>query len=542
MTAVDDVADADVIVLNTCCIRENADNKLYGHLGHLKSLKDQRPDLQIAVAGCLAQKDRDTIRERAPHVDVVFGTHNVHRAADLLTEAREHGPITEILEATVADDAQAFPSALPARRDTEHSAWVTIQIGCDNTCAFCIVPAVRGPGDQPAVRRHRRRGRHLGRPGRHRGHAARPERQQLRPGPDEAPAAVRRPAPGGRRGRRHPAGPVHQPAPEGPAAGDHRRHGRGADGVRAPPPPAPVGQRPGPRRHAPRLHGRALPDEAGRRPRRRARPGGDHRHHRRLPRRDRRRLRAHPRGGRRRRVRQRLHVHLLAPAGHRGGRAGRRLRRAGRRGRALRAPAGRHRASGAAKHTGPGRRHRGGRRRGPDPAGPDADQRPHPPEQARPLRRRPTRCDPARWPRSRSPAPAPTTSGATSCASPPRPATAPASRWSRAEPTSPSSGRRRRGSRRWPTSWPGPPGTWRSVRSTRCRSTGGWTSARRSRPPPSRPRCRTTSSTWPIPTTTSRWPSSRRPWPTRSPASRSGGTGRCWSGAPPSTCGRWSTA
>ena len=137
--------DADVIVLNTCCIRENADNKLYGHLGHLKALKDERPDLQIAVAGCLAQKDRETIRERAPHVDVVFGTHNVHRAADLLTQAREQGPIVEILEATVLEDAHAFPSVLPASRESQHSAWVTIQIGCDNSCAFCIVPAVRGP-------------------------------------------------------------------------------------------------------------------------------------------------------------------------------------------------------------------------------------------------------------------------------------------------------------------------------------------------------------------------------------------------------------
>src|SRR5215210_1785957 len=117
--------DADVIVLNTCCIRENADNKLYGHLGHLKSVKAQRPDLQIAVAGCLAQKDRDTIRARAPHVDVVFGTHNVHRAADLLRESAEHGPITEILEATVLEDAQAFPSVLPASRESRHSAWVT---------------------------------------------------------------------------------------------------------------------------------------------------------------------------------------------------------------------------------------------------------------------------------------------------------------------------------------------------------------------------------------------------------------------------------
>jgi tRNA-2-methylthio-N6-dimethylallyladenosine synthase len=145
MVPADDLDDADVIVLNTCCIRENADNKLYGHLGHLKALKDERPDLQIAVAGCLAQKDRETIRERAPHVDVVFGTHNVHRAADLLTQAREQGPIVEILEATVLEDAHAFPSVLPASRASQHSAWVTIQIGCDNSCAFCIVPAVRGP-------------------------------------------------------------------------------------------------------------------------------------------------------------------------------------------------------------------------------------------------------------------------------------------------------------------------------------------------------------------------------------------------------------
>ena len=131
--------DADVIVLNTCCIRENADNKLYGQLGNLKKLKEERPDLQIAVGGCLAQKDRETIRERAPHVDVVFGTHNVGRATEQLTEARTNGPVTEILE-----ESEAFPSALPVKRDANHAAWVTIQIGCDNSCAFCIVPAVRG--------------------------------------------------------------------------------------------------------------------------------------------------------------------------------------------------------------------------------------------------------------------------------------------------------------------------------------------------------------------------------------------------------------
>ncbi len=140
MEATDDVDAADVVVLNTCCIRENADNKLYGHLGHLKSLKERRPDLQIAVGGCLAQKDRDLIVERAGHVDVVFGTHNLAHAPALLAESARTGEaIVEILE-----EHEAYPSALPARREVDHSAWVTIQIGCDNSCAFCIVPAVRG--------------------------------------------------------------------------------------------------------------------------------------------------------------------------------------------------------------------------------------------------------------------------------------------------------------------------------------------------------------------------------------------------------------
>ncbi len=141
----DRAEDADVVVLNTCCIRENADNKLYGTLGHLKSVKDRKPGMQIMVGGCLAQKDRETVTDRAPYVDVVLGTHNVHRAADLLHEARDAGrSIVEILEETVAEDHDAFPSALPVRREVPWSGWVTIQIGCDNSCAFCIVPAVRG--------------------------------------------------------------------------------------------------------------------------------------------------------------------------------------------------------------------------------------------------------------------------------------------------------------------------------------------------------------------------------------------------------------
>ena len=140
----DQADEADVVVLNTCCIRENADNKLYGTLGNLKPLKDANPDLQIVVGGCLAQKDRDLIQERAGHVDVVFGTHNVHRATELMADARTSGPITEIWEEAALDDAEAFPSALPVRRETDYQAWLTIQIGCDNSCAFCIVPSVRG--------------------------------------------------------------------------------------------------------------------------------------------------------------------------------------------------------------------------------------------------------------------------------------------------------------------------------------------------------------------------------------------------------------
>jgi tRNA-2-methylthio-N6-dimethylallyladenosine synthase len=136
--------DADVVVLNTCCIRENADNKLYGNLGHLRPWKDAREGRQIVVSGCLAQKDRDEVRRRAGHVDVVMGTHNVHRAAELLSSAGVSGPVTEIFDAAVIDDHALFPSALPAVRETSYNAWVTIQIGCDNSCAFCIVPAVRG--------------------------------------------------------------------------------------------------------------------------------------------------------------------------------------------------------------------------------------------------------------------------------------------------------------------------------------------------------------------------------------------------------------
>jgi tRNA-2-methylthio-N6-dimethylallyladenosine synthase len=145
MEQAESLDDADVVVLNTCCIRENADNKLYGHLGQLKALRAARPDLLIAVGGCLAQKDRELVRARAPHVDVVFGTHNLARAPELLRRAAVGGPVVEVLDgpgpATAADHAPA----LSAVREVPYAAWVTIQTGCDNSCAFCIVPSVRGP-------------------------------------------------------------------------------------------------------------------------------------------------------------------------------------------------------------------------------------------------------------------------------------------------------------------------------------------------------------------------------------------------------------
>jgi tRNA-2-methylthio-N6-dimethylallyladenosine synthase len=141
-----DESDADVVVLNTCCVRENADDRLYGTLGHLKAEKQRRPQLEILVGGCLAQKDRELISEKAPHVSVVFGTHNLGRAVELLGEHRRTGrPVVEVLEDAVILDREQFPSALPVVREVGWAAWITIQVGCDNTCAYCIVPAVRGP-------------------------------------------------------------------------------------------------------------------------------------------------------------------------------------------------------------------------------------------------------------------------------------------------------------------------------------------------------------------------------------------------------------
>jgi tRNA-2-methylthio-N6-dimethylallyladenosine synthase len=139
----------DVVVFNTCAVRENADNKLYGNLGHLAPVKARKPGMQIAVGGCLAQKDRATITRKAPWVDVVFGTHNIGSLPILLERAR----VQEEAQVEILESLEVFPSTLPTRRESAYAAWVSVSVGCNNTCTFCIVPSLRGtekdrrPGD-----------------------------------------------------------------------------------------------------------------------------------------------------------------------------------------------------------------------------------------------------------------------------------------------------------------------------------------------------------------------------------------------------------
>jgi tRNA-2-methylthio-N6-dimethylallyladenosine synthase len=144
-----DGAVPDVVVFNTCAVRENADNRLYGNLGQLLPVKTARPGMQIAVGGCLAQKDRGEILRRAPWVDVVFGTHNIGSLPVLLDRAR----VLDEAQVEIAESLDRFPSTLPTRRESAYAAWVAISVGCNNTCTFCIVPSLRGrekdrrPGD-----------------------------------------------------------------------------------------------------------------------------------------------------------------------------------------------------------------------------------------------------------------------------------------------------------------------------------------------------------------------------------------------------------
>ena len=135
-----ELADADVVVFNTCAVRENADNRLYGNLGHMARVKRQRPGMQIAVGGCMAQKDRSLIVEKAPWVDVVFGTNNIGALPLLLERSR----VAQVAQVEIAEALETFPSNLPTKRESSYAAWVSISVGCNNTCTFCIVPSLRG--------------------------------------------------------------------------------------------------------------------------------------------------------------------------------------------------------------------------------------------------------------------------------------------------------------------------------------------------------------------------------------------------------------
>ena len=288
--------DADVVVLNTCAVRENADNRLYGNLGHLRPVKDARPGMQIAVGGCLAQKDRGEIVRRAPWVDVVFGTHNVGSLPALLERARHNAEA----QVEIVESLEVFPSTLPAKRDSAYSGWVSISVGCNNTCTFCIVPSLRGtekdrrPGDilaevqalvDEGVLEVTLLGQNVNAYG-------------VEFGDRGAFAKLLRAA-GAHRGPG--AGPVHQPAPARLHRRRHRRDGRDADGLPPAAHAAAVGLRRRAAPDAPRLPAGALPRDHRPGPRRDARRGDHHRHHRRLPRRDRGRLRADPRRRPRRR-------------------------------------------------------------------------------------------------------------------------------------------------------------------------------------------------------------------------------------------------
>jgi tRNA-2-methylthio-N6-dimethylallyladenosine synthase len=135
-----DFGDADVVVFNTCAVRENADNKLYGNLSHLAPRKRGNPEMQIAVGGCLAQKDRAALLRKAPWVDVVFGTHNIGSLPTLLERARHN----KVAQVEIAEALQEFPSSLPSARESAYAAWVSVSVGCNNSCTFCIVPSLRG--------------------------------------------------------------------------------------------------------------------------------------------------------------------------------------------------------------------------------------------------------------------------------------------------------------------------------------------------------------------------------------------------------------
>ncbi|HEX3015657.1 MAG TPA: tRNA (N6-isopentenyl adenosine(37)-C2)-methylthiotransferase MiaB, partial [Desulfobacteria bacterium] len=141
-THVDNLDEADLIVINTCCVRESAENKILGNVGNLKRLKDQNPHLIIALCGCMVQQEQaaERLHKRAPHVDILFGTHNIHQLPKLVAAVKETGqPVIDVWES----EGQIVEH-LPTRREGDLKAFVNISFGCNNFCTYCIVPYVRG--------------------------------------------------------------------------------------------------------------------------------------------------------------------------------------------------------------------------------------------------------------------------------------------------------------------------------------------------------------------------------------------------------------
>ncbi|MBD2845205.1 tRNA (N6-isopentenyl adenosine(37)-C2)-methylthiotransferase MiaB [Paenibacillus sp. IB182496] len=140
-TATEDRREADVILLNTCAIRENAEDKVFGELGHLKTLKTERPELLLGVCGCMSQEESvvGRILQKHAHVDLIFGTHNIHRLPHLLQDALMNKEMVVEVWSKEGDIIENLPKKREGMR-----AWVNIMYGCDKFCTYCIVPYTRG--------------------------------------------------------------------------------------------------------------------------------------------------------------------------------------------------------------------------------------------------------------------------------------------------------------------------------------------------------------------------------------------------------------
>jgi len=137
----DTIEDLDIIILNTCCIRENAERKVYGRIAELKQFKQKNPNLILAVSGCMVQQPHvvEHIKKKLPYVDILFGINKVHRLAELIDDCRQaNSPVVDIMQ------DKHLKEDLPIRREDDKKAWVTITYGCNNFCSYCIVPYVRG--------------------------------------------------------------------------------------------------------------------------------------------------------------------------------------------------------------------------------------------------------------------------------------------------------------------------------------------------------------------------------------------------------------